>query len=202
MGISIICCRVLEREVRTVAARIAPDAPLRVMDWGLHVQPDLLLDALTAAIREMEGGVDAVVLGFGRCRTLDKLPTDFRVPVLYPPGEDCIGVLLGQERYLAELYREAGTWFLTPGWAELGMDFIFGEVRAGRYAEKGMDPMAVARRMLKDYTRALLIDTGSTPLPEFRRRAEAIAGTFNWRLETTSGSLERIEAAMAMALSL
>ena len=64
-----------------------------------------------------------MVLAFGRCQMLDKLPQDFRIPVLYPPGEDCIGVLLGQERYLEELYREAGTWFLPPGWAELGMAF-------------------------------------------------------------------------------
>jgi len=202
MPSAVVCCKVMEREVRSVASRLAPQAMVEVMDWGLHVKPERLLAHLNAAIRRLEDKVDAVVLGFGRCQCLDKLPTDFKVPVIYPPGEDCIGVLLGQERYLEELYRQAGTWFITPGWADLGMEGIFSEVQAADLAAKGIDPMTVARRMLKDYTRALVIDTGVGDASVLRQKSEAIAATFNWRLDATTGSLERLEAAVVKALAL
>jgi len=73
-------------------------------------------------------------------------------------------------------------------------------VQAANLAAKGLDPMAVARRMLKDYTRALVIDTGVGDRDRLQQKAMAIAATFNWRLDATTGSLERIEAAVAEAL--
>jgi hypothetical protein len=124
------------------------------------------------------------------------------VPVFYPPGEDCIGVLLGQERYLEELYKEAGTWFLSPGWAELGMEFIFREIQESGLAKKGVDPMQVARRMLDGYKRALLIDTGVGDPRRLRARAQEIADRFNWRVETVAGSLARLEETLRKALAL
>jgi hypothetical protein len=202
MTVGVLCCRVLEQEVRSLIARLPGDYHLEVLEWGLHVHPPALLQQLTERIRAIEDRVTAVVLAFGRCRALDQLPVDFKVPVLYPPGEDCIGVLLGQEGYLEELYREAGTWFLSPGWAELGMEFIFHEIQASGMAQKGIDPMRVARRMLEGYKRVLLIDTGVGDRRKQRERAQEIADFFNWRIDTVDGSLDRIEAVLRKALAL
>ena len=158
MSLGVICCRVLEREVRAVIRDVPAVTNLEVMEWGLHTRPELLLETLTERIRSLQDHVDAIMLGYGRCLALDRLPDDFRVPVFYPEGDDCIGVLLSQERYAQALQEEAGTWFLTPGWTEMGMEFIFHELQVNRLAEKGIDPLQVAHRMLKDYTRALFID--------------------------------------------
>ena len=202
MTVGILCCRVLEQEVKSLIHRLPGDFHLEVLEWGLHVHPPALLNKLLERIRAIENRVGAVVLAFGRCQTLDKLPDDFKVPVLYPPEEDCIGVLLGQERYLEELYREAGTWFLSPGWAELGMEFIFREVQASGLARRGIDPMQVARRMLNGYKRALLIDTGVGDRRRLRERAQEIADLFDWQVDTVQGSLARLEDAVQRALSL
>jgi hypothetical protein len=202
MTVGILCCRVLEQEVQSLVRRLPGDYHLEVLEWGLHVHPPALLDQLVTRIRAIEDRVAAVVLAFGRCRTLDQLPADFKVPVFYPPGEDCIGVLLGQERYLEELYKEAGTWFLSPGWAELGMEFIFREIQESGMAKKGIDPMQVARRMLDGYKRALLIDTGVGDRRRLRARAQEIADRFNWRVETVEGSLARLEETLRKALAL
>jgi hypothetical protein len=200
MSIGVICCRVLEREIRTVIADIPEVNHLEVMDWGLHVQPERLRNTLSDQIRLLQDRVDAVVLGYGRCQTMDKLPGEFSVPIFYPPAEDCIGVLLGQERYEKELVREPGTWFLTPGWTELGMEFVFHELQVQHMAEKGIDPLRIARRMLDGFTRALLIDSGLDDGIALDQKAEAIAAEFNLRLEKTEGTLASLRKTFQQAL--
>ena len=56
----------------------------------------------------MQEKVDAIVLGYGRCQAMDRLGENFKVPVLRPQAEDCIGVLLGQDQYEEELRRVPG----------------------------------------------------------------------------------------------
>ncbi len=200
MSVGIICCRVLEKEIRAVIRGVPKVSHLEVMEWGLHIQPDRLLDTVNQRIRSLEGRVDAVMLGYGRCQALDKLPSDFAVPVLRPEGEDCIGVLLGQHRYEEELKRKAGTWFLTPGWTELGMEFIFQQLQLENLAEKGLEPMKVAHRMLKDFTRSLFIDMRLENGPELWDKARAISKEFEMELESTDGSLERLIATLNRAI--
>lgn len=202
MTVGLLCCQVMEQEVRSLIRRYPGAFQLEILEWGLHIHPPLLLNRLVERIRALEDHVTAVVLAFGRCQMMDNLPQDFRIPVLYPPGEDCIGVLLGQERYTDELYKEAGTWFLPPGWAELGMAFIFNEIQAGGLAGKGIDPMTVARRMLDGYKRALLIDTGVGDIRLQQEQAKNIADLFGWRVETVQGSLAALEAVLLQALAL
>jgi hypothetical protein len=198
MPIAVICCKVLEYEVRSLLRGLPDVAHLEVMEWGLHTQPERLRDAVAERVRAVAARVDAVLLGYGGCQAMDRLPADLGVPVFYPPAEDCIGVLLGQERYAAELRKEAGTWFMTPGWAEMGMEFIFHELQIKRFAEKGIDPMKVARRMLQNYTRALFIDTGLGLVQRRRllKKAREVADAFHLRLETTTGTLEPLRATL------
>lgn len=200
MSIGVICCRVLEREIRTVVADCPEVTHLEVMDWGLHVQPDRLKGKLCERIRKIQKRVDAIVLGYGRCQVMDKLTEDFSIPLFYPPAEDCIGVLLGQARYEKELALEAGTWFLTPGWTELGMEFVFRELQVQHMADKGIDPLVVARRMLDGFTRALLIDSGLGDEMALNQKAEQIAAEFNWRLEKTHGSLALLRRTLQHAI--
>jgi len=200
VSVGIICCRVLEKEIRAIICGVPEVSHLEVMEWGLHIQPDRLLDTVNQRIRSLEAHVDAVMLGYGRCQALDKLPPDFAVPVLRPEGEDCIGVLLGQHRYEEELKRETGTWFLTPGWTELGMEFIFQQLQLEHLAEKGLDPIKVAHRMLKDFTRSLYIDMRLENSPELWDKARAISEEFEMELERTGGSLERLIATLNRAI--
>jgi hypothetical protein len=200
MTIGVICCRVLEREVRTVIADLPDVTHLEIMDWGLHVRPDRLRNNLSERIRNLQDRVDAVVLGYGRCQTLDKLSNEFSIPLFYPPAEDCIGVLLGQERYEKELAREPGTWFLTPGWTKLGLDFVFHELQVQHMAEKGIDPMRLARRMLNGFSRVLLIDWGLNDGTKLYQEAGAIAAELQLRLEKTEGSLAGLRETFQQAL--
>jgi hypothetical protein len=199
MSLGIICCTVLEKEIRTLVRDRPEVTHVEVMEWGLHTYPDKLLDVLTERILSLQEHVQAVMLGYGRCQALDRLP-EFKVPVFYPAAEDCIGVLLGQDRYTAELYKEAGTWFMTRGWAEMGTDFIFHELQLNRFAEKGIDPLQVARRMLKDYTRTLLIETVPEDRERLMEKTRAFAHEFNLKVEMTTGSYKVLEETLQRAL--
>jgi hypothetical protein len=206
MSIAVICCKVLEREVRSVLNGVPDVVHLEIMEWGLHTRPEVLRDEVAERVRAVSSRVDAVLLGYGRCQAMDRLPADLGVPVFFPPAEDCIGVLLGQDRYAQELQREAGTWFMTPGWADMGIDFIFHELQMARFAAKGIDPLQVARRMLANYTRALFIDMGLGERASLLQKARAVADAFDLRLEITTGNLsllretwQRVQAAAKMA---
>jgi len=201
MGIGIITCQVLEKEIKTLARDNPEVTHFEVMEWGLHVQPDRLLAAVSGQIREMEDEVEAVVLGYGRCQAMDRLPVDFKVPIFRPEAEDCIGVLLGQERYNEELRQEAGTWFFSRGWTEMGMDFIFHELQINRLAEKGLDPLKIAHRMLKDFTRGLYIETGLEDDLRLWPKALEISREFHLRLERTTGSLSLLKQTIEKALA-
>lgn len=201
MGIGIITCQVLEKEIKSLLKDIPEVTHFEVMEWGLHVQPDRLLEAVSDRVRQMEEGVEAVVLGYGRCQAMDRLPADFKVPIFRPEAEDCIGVLLGQERYDREIREEAGTWFFSRGWTEMGMDFIFHELQINRLAEKGLDPLKIAHRMLKDFTRGLYIETGLEDDRRLWPKAQEISQEFNLRLERTAGSLGLLKETIDKALS-
>ncbi len=205
MSIGIICCRSLEKEMRAVTRNHTGITRMEVLNWELHIDPDRLLATVTEKIRSMEDEVQAVLLGYGRCQAMDRLPNDFKVPVLRPAAEDCIGILLGQKRYEEELQREAGTWFFTPGWTEMGMDFVFHELQISQIADKfiarGKDPMELAHRMLKDYTRGLFIDMAVGDQTELLQKAHEICREFGLRLERTCGSLTLLEETLQKALA-
>ena len=200
MSIGVICCRVLEAEMKTVIRDFPEVSHFEVMDWGLHIEPDLLLETVTAQIVALQEKVDAIVLGYGRCQILDKLPEHFKVPVFRPQADDCIGVLLGQDQYEKALLEEGGTWFFTPGWTELGMDFIFHELQVSRLGEKGLDPMQLARRMLKDFTRGLFVEVNSGDREALEKKAQEISKTFNLRFEKKPGTLSVLRHTLNQAV--
>ena len=201
MGVGIISCGMLAHEIKRIIVDRPEVTHLEIMNWELHINPELLREALSRKIYGLEDQVDAVMLAYGRCQTMDQLPRDFKIPVFYPEAEDCIGVLLGQKRYQQELLAEAGTWFLTPGWTELGMSMIFHELQLEGMAETGYDPLTIAHRMLKDYTRTLYIRMPGCDQSRLRPQAEAIAREFNFRLEECRGSEIRLRRTLEAAIA-
>lgn len=205
MSLAIICCQSLEQEIKAIIEDVPEVTHLEVMNWKLHIDPDLLLKTVTERIEVLQSDVDAIMLGYGRCQAMDRLPNHYKVPIFRPDADDCIGILLGQDRYEKELYQEAGTWFFTPGWTEMGMEYIFHELQISqivdKFTEKGKDPMDLARRMLKDYTRGLFIDTGVGDQADLMKRATLIAEEFDFRLERTCGSLQLLEDTLKKALN-
>ncbi len=199
--IGIIYCETLGAEIRSIAARFEEIICLKAMPWGLHIEPDRLLEEVRKEILRMQDQVDAIVLGYGRCQAMDRLGEKFKVPVLRPHGEDCTGVLLGQDRYEEELRQTPGTWFLSPGWTRMGTEFVFHELQINRIGKKDIEPLQLAKRMLEGFTRALYIemDLGADE-KELEDKAGKIADDLGLCLQKTKGSLSLLEKTVFEAL--
>lgn len=201
MQIGIIYCETLRSEIHGLAEIFPEIRYLKEMPWGLHINPENLLTEVRKQIEEMQDSVDSIVLGYGRCQSLHNLENDFKVPVFRPEAEDCIGILLGQKQYEKELKEIPGTWFLSPGWTRMGTEFVFHELQLSRIADRDIEPLALARRLLDGFSRALYIDVHSAQdIEDLRQKAGEIAKDLNLRLEETRGSLSMLENSIRQAI--
>ncbi|MGB3210031.1 MAG: DUF1638 domain-containing protein [Desulforhopalus sp.] len=201
MRIGIIYCETLKSEIKILTSRTPQISHLREMPWTLHIDPDELLAEVRRQIEDLQEQVDVIVLGYGRCQSLDRLGKIFKVPVLLPEAEDCIGVLLGQKRYEKEIQQTPGTWFLSPGWTRMGIEFVFHELQLSRVGHKNIDPLKLARRMLDGFSRALFIEIPfCDEIEDLRPKAQKIADDLGLRLEATKGSCKILEKVIQQAL--
>jgi len=111
-------------------------------------------------------------------------------------------MLITPERYAAEVKKEVGTWFMTPGWAEIGAQLVIKELKLERARKYGRDPMEMARRLFTHYRRGLYIDTGVGENEQYVAMAEQFCRDFNLTLERTSASSDILREELARCVSL
>ena len=83
-------------------------------------------------VNRMADRVDAVFLGYGICQSLEGIEEDCDILVMLPTADDCISLMMGSDTYAEEVKKEVGTWFMTPGWAKVGIDMVIRELRLER----------------------------------------------------------------------
>ena len=185
----IACATVIEE----MLPLLPPDVGHRILDFGLHVHPDRLRQALQDAIDESKGQADTIVLGYGFCSqgVIGVRATDCRLVV--PRVDDCIAIFLGScLAYQQQSRSEPGTYYLTKGWIEVG-DSPFAEYErmVANYGPEHAE--RIFRLMLKNYKRLALINTGQYGLERYRDYARRTAGRFGLRYEEIEGSTELVK---------
>ena len=60
--IGVIYCETLEAEIRSIAARFEEIICLKAMPWGLHIEPDRLLEEVRKEILRMQDQVDVIAV--------------------------------------------------------------------------------------------------------------------------------------------
>lgn len=196
MRIGIIACSILRRELEQILEKLDWQPEVVYLDAALHIKPQNMRAVLVDRIREMASGenpVDAVFLGYGFCQSLTGIGEECPVPVILPQVDDCIALLLGPERYAAEVKKETGTWFMTPGWAEVGAEMVIKELHLDRVTKYGKDPMEMAKRLFTHYRRGLYIDTGVGEGRANLEAAKKFCTDFNLALEETTAAPELLE---------
>jgi len=175
---------------------------VRVLELGLHRSKPILRRAVAVAAQEFRRYVDALLLGYGLCgNALEGAEEllDIDRPVFVPmdgdhPVDDCVGLLLGgRERYYAEQRRNAGTYFMTPGWTRHSSRLL-GEGGAGA------DHQA-SKRMFAGYERCLAIHCPVMSREELRSGATSFAAALGLRVEECEGSLNILAQAWNSAKS-
>jgi hypothetical protein len=180
----IACATVIEE----MLPLLPPDVGHRILDFGLHTDPDKLRHTLQDTIDASSGEADTIVLGYGLCSqgVVGIRATDCTLVV--PRVDDCIAIFLGSySAYRRQARFEPGTYYLTKGWIEVS-DSPFAEYermvasRGPEFAER------VIRLMLKNYKRLALINTGQYELERYRDYARRTAERFGLRYEEIEGS--------------
>ena len=188
MRIGVVACDIMKRELDKALEGIPGVAEVVYLQAALHVNPAKMKEAIKQQIESIRGGVDVIFLGYGFCQSLKGIEEEFDIPVIFPQMDDCISILFTPERRGEEIERAAGTWFMTPGWAEAGEEMVFKELHIERLKGLGIDPLEIAKELFTAYRRGLYIDTGVGGNEYFIARAERFCSFFNLALEKTASS--------------
>jgi len=169
----VIACKVLQDLLKQYLPQEL-SARATFMDYGLHLHPKKLAEALQEQIDSIQEP-SLVVLGYGLCGNgLHGLHARQHT-LLIPRADDCIAILLGsKEAYQREFTANPGTYYLTKGWLESGSDPLREyESIAARYdpetAEWIMD------QQYQHYRRLLLVAHTQEDLDAYRPRALEVA---------------------------
>jgi len=174
---------------------------------ALHMVKKELQTEVMDRIHALQPYCDVILLGYGLCgNALEKLEDDTRdlsIPVIMPANfdgsriDDCVCLILGGTRYyLEEVRKEAGTWFVTPGWLKHWETLLLRELGA-------KDIKTVKWIFDKvGYCRVLMVNAHTSDEQKFLEDAISFAKTFNFRVEQREGSLQILVNALAKAKAL
>ena len=188
MRIGVIACDMIRRELDRLIAEDPDITEVVYLEAALHVYPEKMKAAILEQVEMLGEQVDAIFLGYGYCQSLKGIEALTSVPVVLPQYDDCISILLTPERYAAELKAEVGTWFMTPGWAEVGAEMVIKELKLDRAIRYGKDPMALAKRLFTHYRRGLFVDTGVGDPEEFASYARQFCDDFDLHYEESTAA--------------
>ena len=180
----IACATVIEE----MMPHLPPGVKYQVLDFGLHVNPDALRSSLQQAIDTASETADTIILGYGLCSQAVVGLQAKGCTLVVPKVDDCIAIFLGSgDAYKAQARSEPGTYYLTKGWIEVG-DSPFDEYDSlvEQYGEQ--KARGLMSRILKNYTRLALINTGQYELERYRDYSRRTAERFGLRYEEIPGS--------------
>ncbi|MEM2126292.1 MAG: DUF1638 domain-containing protein [Candidatus Methanosuratincola sp.] len=202
MRLGIVACEALRKELEMITEN-DPDVTYReYLDFGLHTYPDQMRKVITEKVNSLERTVDAVFLGYGICQSLGEISRDLRVPAVRLECDDCIAALLTPSGYEIERKKCAGTFFVTPFFAEAGLNRMVKELRLDHPKFQRYDKMWFIRRFFDGYSRALYVETGVGENERHEKLARAFAEELGLMFEATKGTLSVLREALARAKGL
>lgn len=197
--IGIVACDILKREIDKITLNDPDIVHKEYLEFGLHTYPEKLKFTVMDKVNALEGKVDAVFLGYAICQSLKGVTTELRVPATMMEGDDCIATFLTPMGYAEEKRKCTGTWFSSPGWAELGIKGVIKELRLDSAMDQGYEPMFFMRLMFTGYSRCLFIDTGVENKDHFETLSKDFARDMELGHESRECSLDLIVEALESA---
>jgi len=198
MRLQFIVCKVMQREAYFCAARSKNVVDIRLMEQGLHDQPDRLRSEVQKALEttaDIQGRpFDATLLGYGLCSN-GIVGLSAEIPIVAPRGHDCITLLLGsKEKYKEYFDSHRGVYWYSPGWIESGKqpskeryETLLEEYRRKYGDDNAQYLMEVEQTWMKEYNWAAYIDWGLVDSESFKKYAGACAEFLGWNYDELSG---------------
>lgn len=174
---------------------------VHVLELGLHSHKYKLQQALIKETQNIGQYVDALFLGYGLCgNALENPNTLFAhmdIPFFLPqdkdhPVDDCVGLFIGgRDNYYAEQLKEAGTFFMTPGWTTHWKSMF--EKDFGNMSNK------MAKRIFKHYKRTLLISNPVMEESQMKENIHEFNSLFHCYSDISQGSMDMLTDAWQTA---
>lgn len=179
-------CGVLRKEIQFLLERRRWPVDALYLDSALHIDLAELARALTASLAEQAGR--NVVVFYGCCHPrIDQMVAE--AGAVRVPGQNCVEMLLGSERFLEELSR--GAFFLLEDWAY-------------RWEQTLARTFGACQQVIRDIfqgDRKHLLGVRTPCSGDFRAEAEAAGRKVGLPLRWMDASLDhlqqRLETAMA-----
>lgn len=197
--IGIVACDILKREIDKITLDDPDIVHKEYLEFGLHTYPEKLKFTVMDKVNSLEGKVDAVFLGYAICQSLKGVINELRVPAVMLEGDDCIATFLTPMGYAEEKRKCTGTWFNTPGWADLGIKGCIKELHLDSAMDQGYEPMYFMRMMFTGYSRCLFIDTGVEDKEHYESLSKDFAREMELRHESRDCSLDLLVEALESA---
>ncbi|MBM5805640.1 MAG: DUF1638 domain-containing protein [Candidatus Verstraetearchaeota archaeon] len=202
--VGIVACEIFKKEIEHLTEG-DPDIVYReYLEFALHLNSANLREKVSEKVNALKGKVDAVFLGYGICQSLTGITSQLQVPTAMLQVDDCIGAFLTPPEYEREKKICTGTWFMSPGWAELGWDGVVKELRLDldRLKARGYDSAYFMRKLFSGYSRCLFIDTGVPDRERYEALSKGFAQRLNLRHDCRSCTLVLLENALREAKGL
>ncbi len=194
MKLAIVACDILKPEIEFLTKDDSDFVVREYLEFALHEYPQELKSRVVETVNKYEGQVDAVFLGYATCQSLDGVTELLKVPTAMLQGADCIDVLLTPKEYVNEKKICAGTWFISPGWAEQGVDGLIKELHLD--SVEGIDPQFFLDMLFDSYQRCLYIDDGIGNEEYYRKKSEEVAKQLKLKLNCRTCGLSGIKDAI------
>ena len=192
--LGIVACDILKPEIEFLTKDDPDFVHREYLEFALHEYSDVLRQKVTETVNALEGEVDAVLLGYARCQSLDGITNVLKVPTVMLPGADCIDALLTTPEYNKEKGICAGTWFVSPGWAEAGTMGLIKEMHLD--SVEGVDPQFFLDMLFDSYQRCLFIDSGVGNTEYYRQKSQEVADQLKLRHDCRKCDLRALEEAI------
>ena len=199
MRIGVIACDMMKLELDKLLSKIPGITEVIYLESALHCRPKKMKETILENMVSIKERVDVIFLGYGYCQSLQGIEEEIDIPVVMPQMDDCIQIFMTPQKYGEEIRKEVGTWFMSPGWAEVGVEMIIKENNLDRVVKYGKDPLEMAKRLFTHYRRVLYIDTGVGNDEYYIGKANEFCDIFTLTLEKTTGSSAVLEEYLEIA---
>jgi hypothetical protein len=172
-------------------------------DYGLHAVPKKLRLTIQNAIDNIDQP-SIIMLGYGLCGNgLNNIEAGKHF-LLIPRTDDCIAILLGSyQKYLQEMNREPGTYYLSKGWLEAGTNPL---QESQKLIQKyGADKASwLMDTQYHNYKRLMMVARDQAELENYRSKAIEVAdycARWGMRYEESLGSDDYLKRLVEIALN-
>ena len=194
MKIGILACEILKEEIEHFTKDDEDFVHREYLEFALHEDSQNMKRVLIEKVNALKGRVDAVLLGYAICQSLENITKELDVPTIMLPGADCIDALLGRVEYNKEKKICSTTWFMSPGWAGLGVDGLIKQFHLD--SVEGYEPSFFLDILFDSYERCLFIDTGVVDTEKYTQLAKNFADGLKLRLDCRKCGVGVIEDAV------